>query len=182
MTACCRTFCTSVFRHSGIACLLAGAFSASSLIFAYISQYVFGLQPCVMCLYQRAPHFAAVAVGILAFLLYKKARCLHKLLAWVTVAIFLTGTGIAVYHVGIEEGYIEQTASCGAAKVNEEASLEELSAILMATDHVACDKPQFVLFRLSMAGWNALFSFIIAVYLSSAVLRDRNRRPVIKPV
>ena len=35
---------------------------------AYVSQYVFGLYPCEMCWWQRYPHFAALALALLAFI------------------------------------------------------------------------------------------------------------------
>ena len=33
--------------------------SAAALSLAFISEYVFGLQPCILCLYQRAPFAVA---------------------------------------------------------------------------------------------------------------------------
>ena len=34
---------------------------------AYGSQYIGGLYPCEMCWWQRYPHFAAVAIALVAF-------------------------------------------------------------------------------------------------------------------
>ena len=34
---------------------------------AYVGQYVYGLYPCEMCWWQRYPHFAALALALLAF-------------------------------------------------------------------------------------------------------------------
>ena len=36
---------------------------------AYIAQYGFGLAPCEMCWWQRYPHFAALGIGALAFVM-----------------------------------------------------------------------------------------------------------------
>ena len=35
---------------------------------AYLSQYAFGLFPCEMCWWQRWPHFAGLALALLAML------------------------------------------------------------------------------------------------------------------
>lgn len=175
----CAFFCR-FFRHSGYACFAAGLFSLVSLIAAYISQYVFGLQPCVLCLYQRAPHFAAVALGIVAVALYKGFPKLHKAVALLLACCFLTGSGIAAYHTGVEQGYIEMEKKCDEPPVDEDMSFEEMSAALMEKEHVPCDKPAFVFLGLSMAAWNFVFSFAVAIYLLYVIIRDR--RTVIKPV
>ena len=41
------------------------AASAGALAVAYIAEFVFGLEPCILCLYQRVPY---AATGILAIL------------------------------------------------------------------------------------------------------------------
>ena len=41
------------------------AASVGALGFAYISETVFGLEPCVLCLYQRVPYAATGIVAVL---------------------------------------------------------------------------------------------------------------------
>lgn len=63
----------------GKARALAVAIPAALLGGAYVAQYGFGLYPCEMCWWQRYPHFAALGLGLLAFVA-KPARL------WVTLA------------------------------------------------------------------------------------------------
>ncbi|MEL6211159.1 MAG: disulfide bond formation protein B, partial [Pseudomonadota bacterium] len=57
--------------------LLAAAGSALLLLGALAFQYVGGLAPCPMCLWQRWPHLLAVLVGILGVtVLWRQRRWL----------------------------------------------------------------------------------------------------------
>ncbi|MBL4690180.1 MAG: disulfide bond formation protein B, partial [Rhodospirillales bacterium] len=47
-----------------------GIFAASvaALANAYIAQYTFDLEPCILCLYQRVPYAVAGVLGLVAML------------------------------------------------------------------------------------------------------------------
>ena len=47
-----------------IAAFLAGAFSLSMLLGAWAFQYIGGLAPCEMCIWQRWPHAAPIWLGL----------------------------------------------------------------------------------------------------------------------
>lgn len=146
-------------------------YSVSALLFAYTSQYGFGLLPCILCLYQRYPLFAVVALSGAALL------CKNKLRKWLVVlsaVLLLVGAGIALYHVGVEHGVIDN----GGCDVGESVptTLEEMTAQLMGKPNVPCDKPQFVLFGVSMAGWNFVFSSLMGIF--TLVMSWRGRKNV----
>ena len=42
------------------------AVSATALANAYIAEYGFGLEPCILCLYQRVPYAVAGVLGLAA--------------------------------------------------------------------------------------------------------------------
>ena len=48
--------------------------STGALLTAFAAQYWGGLQPCVLCLYQRWPYAAAIALALLALALGGAAR------------------------------------------------------------------------------------------------------------
>ena len=81
----------------GSLALLAGAFFFQAL----------GYAPCKLCLWQRWPHAAAIAVGGLVLLLGPLA-----LLAVAGALSALTTSGIGVYHTGVERGWWEGPTSC----------------------------------------------------------------------
>ncbi|MEO1176688.1 MAG: disulfide bond formation protein B, partial [Pseudomonadota bacterium] len=81
--------------------LLAAGGSAALLLGAFAFQHLGGLAPCKMCIWQRYPHLAAIALGALAvFLPLPVPITLGALAA-------LTTGGIGVFHVGVEQGWWE---------------------------------------------------------------------------
>ena len=131
---------------SGSAVLLAGAFGF---------QYIVGLAPCSLCIWQRWPHVAAVVIGVL--ILWTGARWLAVLGA----AEMFVGAGIGLYHVGIEQKWWEGPTTCTAPSAGD-VSAEELLAQILETPVVLCDEIAWSFLGISMAGWNAVFSLVLA--------------------
>ena len=119
---------------------------------ALVSQYGFGLFPCEMCYWQRWPHQAAIVLAALALLLRKNAAAMRAFTLLALVAILVSG-GIGVFHAGVEYGLWPGPA-CSAAATGP-LSIDDL----MAGPVIACDKPQWTFAGISLAGFNALFSF-----------------------
>ena len=130
--------------------LLALLLPAALLGGALGSQYLGGLFPCEMCHWQRWPHYAALALAILAF--PAKSRALVILAA---IAIIASGL-IGVFHAGVEYGWWEGLTRCAAATAS--GSSADILAEIMATPMIRCDEVQWSLFGISLAGWNAIFS------------------------
>lgn len=132
---------------------------------AYISQYGFGLPPCEMCWWQRYAHFAALALGFLAFVIP------NRMLVWLAaVAIALAGL-IGGFHAGVEYGWWQGVTACTASPF---ASGQDPLAAILAAPVIRCDVAPWSLFGISLAGWNFLFS--IAAALAIALLLTRGRR------
>ncbi|MBI3441278.1 MAG: disulfide bond formation protein B [Proteobacteria bacterium] len=158
-------------KHLAAAVVVAGA---SALAAAYISQYGFGLKPCILCLYQRVPYFVNVALGLLAFLVTFRSPRLAVLLLWAAALSFFADAAIAGFHVGVEQGWWKGLPSCGGEIVPEHVSLEELRQSLTHQDIVRCDKPAWVMFGISMAGYN--FALTLALGLALSCLLWRGKR------
>jgi disulfide bond formation protein DsbB len=144
------------------------AVSIAALAAAYISQYGFGLKPCILCLYQRVPYFVNIALGALAFLVSFRYPRLVTLFLWLSVAGFLIGAAIAGFHVGVEQGWWKGLSSCGGDILPENVSIEELRKAITQQPIVRCDQPAWTLFGISMAGYNYVMSTLLAcgvVYL-----------------
>jgi disulfide bond formation protein DsbB len=129
-------------------------YSIAALGFAYTSQYAFGLLPCILCMYQRLPFFAVLAVSFISLFIKNKFRLVLVALCGI---LLLVGSGIAFYHVGVENGKFGTEGGCEVGGENA-STLEEMTTQLLGKPHVPCDKPQFVFLGVSMAGWNFLFS------------------------
>ena len=131
---------------SGSAALLAGALAF---------QYIGGLAPCPMCIWQRWPHAIAIALGLL--LLVWPARAVAALGALVV----LTGAGIGAYHAGVEQGWWPGPDTC-TAPVPGAMEAGELLDRILATPVVLCDEIPWEWLGISMAGWNAILSLAVA--------------------
>ena len=153
---------------------LAALTSAALLLGALAFQYLGGLPPCVLCIWQRWAHVAAIVPALLAAVLVWRGpeRAAPWLLALAGLA-FLAGAGIAGFHVGVEQQWWQGTASCGATSAP--ATLEDLKRQLMAQPIVRCDAVAWSLAGISMAGYNMLASAALGAYALWAAARLARR-------
>ncbi len=149
------------------------AVSVTALANAYTAEYAFGLEPCILCLYQRVPYAVAGVLGLAALFV---PRVRYGAVA-VAGVVFLAGAAIAFYHVGVEQHWWASAASCGAGGGGEgPATVEELRQMLTRAEPVkACDEVDWTLFGLSMATYNVALSLSLAT--ASLLAANQLRRP-----
>ncbi len=128
---------------------------------ALASQYWGGLNPCVLCIYQRYAYGAALAFAVLAFLLAGRPGGRRLMLAGAGLS-FAGGSALAVFHVGVEQKWWRGTAECHAPALPENATVEQLREILLNQAFAPCDKVPWELFGISMAGFNILACAVLA--------------------
>jgi disulfide bond formation protein DsbB len=78
------------------------AASAGALFAALYSQLALGLDPCVLCLYQRVPFWAAVVLSLLGLAMRANKKAVQIILGFCAL-LFLINAGIATYHTGVEK-------------------------------------------------------------------------------
>jgi disulfide bond formation protein DsbB len=137
---------TNLDKARWVALLLPAALLAGALG----SQYLGGLHPCEMCHWQRWPHYAAVGLALLSFVM--RGPLLVRLAG---AAIALSGL-IGVYHSGVELGILEGLTQCSSAV--RTTSGADLLAEIMSAPVIRCDQVQWTFAGISMAGWNAIIS------------------------
>jgi len=149
--------------------LIAAGGSIALLGGAYYFQYVVGLAPCDMCLWQRYPHMLAILFGLctLPLLMTPRTALVFALVA--ILALFATA-GIGVYHAGVEQHWWQGPQACS-GRVPAGLSVEELKKFLLSARMARCDEIPWKLFNVSMAGWNAILSGVLALGLTASVLR-----------
>src|SRR5712692_1537075 len=121
--------------------------SAAIVGSALLFQYVGGLEPCELCLYQRWPYYAAVA--ILAIALLSRSAAVMRAIVALCAVLFLAGTALAFYHVGVEYHWFAGPTACTGSSLGA-TSIEELKAQLLARQPVNCDEPAWRLFGVSL--------------------------------
>ena len=124
---------------------------------ALLSQYVGGLNPCPMCIWQRWPHAIAIALALVALLIGRRGAPIYLLAA----AALLVGAGIGAFHAGVEQGWWEGPSTCSGGDIGG-LSTEDLINQIMNAEIVRCDEIPWSFLGLSMAAWNAVVSVILA--------------------
>jgi disulfide bond formation protein DsbB len=120
------------------------------------SQYLGGLYPCEMCHWQRWPHYAAIVLAVLAFSM-RGPGAVRALVTLAGLAILASGA-IGVFHAGVEYHWWQGITACTTTAAAGGGSADDILARIMAAPIVRCDAPQWTLFGISLAGFNALFS------------------------
>jgi disulfide bond formation protein DsbB len=144
------------------------AASVAVIVGALLFQYVGGLQPCELCLFQRWPYFAVIALCFLAVLVGNRRA--SRAASALAAIIFLAGAVLAFYHVGVEQRWFAGPASCTAPALTA-ASVADLRAQLLGTPPVRCDEVQWSLFGISLAGWNLVMSLALAILAAIGAAR-----------
>ena len=132
--------------------------SAAVLGGAFLSQYWGELAPCELCLLQRWPWAAAIAISLTAIVAGRQVA-----LPWVALllaAVFAVGSALDFYHVGVEKHWFAGPNACtGAATAAD--TVEALKARILGQMPVRCDEPAWSLWGISLAGWNLLASLVV---------------------
>lgn len=132
--------------------LIAAGGSAALLLGALAFQYIGGMAPCPLCIWQRWPHLAAVAIGAVALMLP------GRVLPLVGAAAALATAGIGGFHLGVEQGWWEGLAACTAGSIAGLSVDALLDPTVQVAAPVRCDEVPWSLAGLSMAGWNMVLS------------------------
>ena len=155
--------------------LILGA-SLAALAAAFAGQYLFGLEPCILCLWQRVP-FAVAAIVAAVGLFALTGRGQSRLLIGLAALIFTLGAGLAFFHVGVQQHWWSSIAGCGGGPVSG-LSVDDLTARALAAPPKPCDVVDWRLFGLSLAGWNTIASagLAAACLVALTFLRKTARR------
>jgi disulfide bond formation protein DsbB len=149
--------------------LLALLVPAALLAGAWAFQLIGGLYPCEMCHWQRWPHYGAVAMAALAFVV-RAPRVQATLVAGAAALVVVSGV-IGVFHAGVEYHWWQGVTACTQTTSTIGLSTDQALKDLLAAPIVRCDAAQWSLFGVSLAGWNALFSFAGAALIVSHLWR-----------
>jgi disulfide bond formation protein DsbB len=158
-------------RNEIKAALFVGCVSAALLLGALIFQYWGGLAPCEMCLWQRWPHGAAILFGLIGGLLLAGGivppRMGRALAVLAIVAIAVSGA-IGVFHAGVEWKFWPGPSEC--TGIGYVPGADDFKPLRI----VRCDEAQWRLLGISLAGYNAIFSFGCALVGLSLLRRRRH--------
>ena len=135
------------------------------MISAYFIEYILGHQPCNLCLYERIPYFFAIILTLLSF----KFKHFQKIINILLIIVFFVATLLSLYHLGIEQGLIQESMICSLQGDSALLSKEEILKQLQQKN-VTCKDVTFKIFGLSLTTFNILISFLLTVFLSKMYL------------
>lgn len=145
---------------------LAGLGSAALLAGAFSFQYLGGMHPCELCLWQRWPHAAAIVIAIVAFFVPARVLAILGMLAALATA------GIGMFHVGVEQGWWQGLQSCTGGSLAGISAADLLNPSIVIASPVRCDAIAWQMLNISMAGWNVIASLGLAlIWLLAATRR-----------
>ena len=130
--------------------------SIIALISAFFIEYILGHQPCNLCILERIPYFLAIIVILLN---YKFIQFEKFFILFLTI-IFLFGTILSLYHLGVEQGLIQESLVCDLKSGSNLLSKEEILKQLQEKS-VSCKDVTFKIFGLSLTSYNILISTLI---------------------
>ena len=132
--------------------------SILALLSAFFIEYILGHQPCNLCIFERIPYLLAIII----ILFNLKFNQFEKFFILLLVIVFLFGTILSLYHLGIEQGFIQESLVCdlksGANLLSKEEILKQLEE-----KSVSCKDVTFKIFGLSLTSYNILISLLISI-------------------
>ncbi|MBO1074750.1 disulfide bond formation protein B [Roseomonas marmotae] len=138
--------------------LLIAILAAAAPLFAMATERWGGLNPCLLCLWQRWPYWVAAALALLAYLLPRR-----PMLVLAGLAVLASGA-VAVVHGGVEaKWWPSPLPGCAAPSAVAGQSIEEMMAGLAARPAKPCDEPAYLIpgLPVSMAWMNLAYALAL---------------------
>ena len=132
--------------------------SLFALISAYFIEYILGHQPCNLCLIERIPYMIALIIITINY----KFNHLERYLILLLVFVFLAGTLISLYHLGIEQGFVTESLVCDLKNSSKILSKEEILQQLQQKI-VSCKDVTFKILGFSLTVLNIIISLLITI-------------------
>lgn len=141
-------------------------FSFFALSFAYFVEFILGHEPCNLCKIERIPYIGILIFGSLILFINKW----EKQILFLVFLLFLFGSVISLYHVGIEQGIFNESLLCELGLNNR---IEDSSQLLKSLENtpISCKDVTFTIFGLSLATFNAVINILISYIVIKLILK-----------
>jgi len=145
--------------------------SIIALASAFSIEYILGHQPCNLCILERIPYLLALIIIVLNY----KFIYLEKYFILLLILIFLAATILSLYHLGIEQGFIEESFVCDLKNGSNLLSKEDILRQLQEKN-VNCKDVTFKILGLSLTSYNVVISLLIVYFTTKTYFNyDKNR-------
>ena len=128
-----------------------------ALFIAYFIQYALGYQPGSLCLVERVPYALATIILILSHT-FKKEQIFNNILL---TQIFAFSVLISLYHLGIEQGIMNESSLCTSKNIDLTTKEDILNSLEIL--RISCKDVAFRFFGFSLTTYNVLISFFMFI-------------------
>jgi disulfide bond formation protein DsbB len=155
-----------------IAATAIAVIAAATIAGAWFFQLVLDIVPCPMCLEQRFAYYGIIPLSILIAIAAKAGAPRGVLLAGLALIALaaLGNAGYGAYHAGVEWKFWPGPTSCTGAALNLGGGslLDQLDKVKV----VPCDVVQWRFLGISLAGYNALISLLMAAIAAWGIAKS----------
>jgi disulfide bond formation protein DsbB len=174
---------TSVLPHAlrsdaspvAAAALVILAIAAATIAGAWFFQLVLDIQPCPMCLEQRYAYYTIIPLSALIAIASLRGGPRGVLLFGLVLLalIAIANAAFGAYHAGVEWGFWQGPTSCTGTipSFGGGGLLDQLDKVKV----VPCDVVQWRFLGISLAGYNALISLLMAAIAVWGIRRTAKR-------
>ncbi len=159
---------------------LALAYAALGLIVATIAGALIfqaaGIAPCELCLRERWPYYAGMALGALTVGAAARGPGGLSAACFAALALLFCGSAaFGAYHAGVEWGWWAGPSDC-TGPLSRAGSMSDFMHQLQTVHVVRCDAVAIRILGLSLAGWNAVLSLVVAALAAAGVSQSLRAR------
>jgi disulfide bond formation protein DsbB len=129
------------------------AVATAAIVGAWIFQFA-GYDPCHLCLQQRWAYYFAIPFSLLLFVSARKIPEGAKRGLYILAVVMLGSAIFGAYHAGVEWSWWPGPDTCSG---DISGGLPDLSKVV-----VACNEAAIRIIGISLAGWNAVISAMLA--------------------
>ena len=131
--------------------------SSSMLLSAFYLEYFHDAFPCDLCITQRWFHALIISYSLIAIFIHEKKFLANKFILIGLSITWIASSVAGLYHFGIEMNFWSGPDECSSSIDFS----KDLLKYLLNKSPIKCDEVMFKILGLSLAGWNAVMSFVM---------------------
>ena len=131
--------------------------SSLMLLSAFYLEYFHDAFPCDLCITQRWFHALIISYSLIAIFIHEKKFLANKFILIGLSITWIASSVAGLYHFGIEMNFWSGPDECSSSIDFS----KDLLKYLLNKSPIKCDEVMFKILGLSLAGWNALMSFVM---------------------
>ena len=141
--------------------------SSLMLLSAFYLEYFHDAFPCDLCITQRWFHALIISYSLIAIFIHEKKILANKFILIGLSITWIASSVAGLYHFGIEMNFWSGPDECSSSIDFS----KDLLKYLLNKSPIKCDEVMFKILGLSLAGWNALMSFVMFLIVSVFLIK-----------